>query len=102
MRTGREMLRDVCDPEKPKTLDMTMPKKVATTTRTKTTRLMIVKSIWAIAGFVEVIATVLQEVFDESAYRRFLVRGNLASSAASYAAFWVEQEQSRARRPRCC
>lgn len=78
------------------------PKATTMTTRTTTTRSMIAKSVRAIAGFFEVIASVLQEVFDESAYRRFLVRGNLAASAASYAAFWAEQEKSRARRPRCC
>ena len=84
--------------EKTKAITMT------TITKSKTTvaRSMIAKSVRAIAGFFEVIAGVLQEVFDESAYRRFLLRGNFASSAASYAAFCAEQEKSRARRPRCC
>jgi hypothetical protein len=52
-------------------------------------------------GFVLLAAT-LQEVFDESAYQRFLFRGNLSPSVESYAAFMAEQEKSRARRPRCC
>jgi hypothetical protein len=77
---------------------------ITTIPKTKTTvaRAMIAKSVRAIAGFLEILAGVLQEVFDESAYRRFLLRGNFASSAASYAAFCAEQEKSRARRPRCC
>jgi type VI protein secretion system component VasK len=84
--------------EKTKAITMT------TITKSKTTvaRAMIAKSVRAIAGFLEILAGVLQEVFDESAYRRFLLRGNFASSAASYAAFCAEQEKSRARRPRCC
>jgi hypothetical protein len=70
--------------------------------KTTMTRSVVAQSVRAIAGFFEIVAGMLQEVFDESAYRRFLVRGNLAASAASYAAFWAEQEKSRARRPRCC
>jgi hypothetical protein len=92
--------RGACGPEKTKAITMTTITKRKTTTRT--TRSMIAQGVRAIAGFFEVIAGVLQEVFDESAYRRFLVRCNLASSAASYAAFCAEQEKSRARRPRCC
>lgn len=88
-------MRDSCFHAKPKaTTTMTI--------KTRTTRSIIAKSVRAIEGFFEIVAGVLQEVFDESAYRRFLVRGNLAASAASYAAFWAEQEKSRARRPRCC
>ena len=91
-------MRDAYAPEKTKAITMT------TKTKSKTTvaRSMIAKSVRAIAGFFEKVAGVLQEVFDESAYRRFLLRGNFASSAASYAAFCAEQEKSRARRPRCC
>jgi hypothetical protein len=89
-------MHDSCAPEKPKAMKITM------TTTTATARSIIAKSVRAIAVFFEVIAAVLREVFDESAYRRFLLRGNLAASAASYAAFWAEQEKSRARRPRCC
>jgi hypothetical protein len=48
------------------------------------------------------LAATLQEVFDESAYQRFLFRGNLSPSVESYAAFMAEHEKSRARRPRCC
>ena len=44
----------------------------------------------------------LREIFDESAYVRFLARNHLASSPAAYAAFLRENELTKARRPRCC
>ena len=49
-----------------------------------------------------VFGATLQEIFDESAYRRFLVRGNLRSSCRAYAMFLKEHEQERSRRARCC
>ena len=48
------------------------------------------------------IAATLREVFDESAYSRFLARNQLMSSRKSYAAFLSENDQLKARRPRCC
>lgn len=44
----------------------------------------------------------LREVFDESAYCRFLSRNRLTSSRHAYAAFLMENDQAKARRPRCC
>lgn len=44
----------------------------------------------------------LREIFDESAYERFLRRKQLSSSPAAYAAFRREFEDSRTRRPKCC
>jgi len=44
----------------------------------------------------------LREIFDESAYSRFLARERMRSSPAAYAAFWRERELSQQRRPRCC
>ena len=44
----------------------------------------------------------LREIFDESAYARFLARRQLATSPNAYAAFRDEQEMAKARRPRCC
>ncbi len=44
----------------------------------------------------------LLEIFDESAYARFLTRTRLASSPSSYAAFLREQEAAKSRRPKCC
>jgi hypothetical protein len=44
----------------------------------------------------------LREIFDESAYQRFLDRTQLKSSSDAYAVFRQENEQSKSRRPRCC
>jgi hypothetical protein len=51
--------------------------------------------------FGTVLAT-LREIFDESAYARFLASRGIASSRAAYAEFLAETEHSRSRRPRCC
>jgi hypothetical protein len=42
------------------------------------------------------------EIFDESAYMRFLSRHQVRASRGSYAAFLEEHERLQARRPRCC
>ncbi len=44
----------------------------------------------------------LREIFDESAYMRFLRRRRMISSSTAYAEFCREQAAARARRPRCC
>jgi hypothetical protein len=44
----------------------------------------------------------LREIFDESAYARFLNQRKMVSSRAAYAAFRQEYEGAKARRPRCC
>jgi hypothetical protein len=44
----------------------------------------------------------LSEIFDESAYTRFLHRQGLTASPDSYAQFLRESEGARARRARCC
>ena len=44
----------------------------------------------------------LREIFDESAYQRFLAREGLPPSRGSYARFLRELEISKLRRPRCC
>jgi hypothetical protein len=49
-----------------------------------------------------VLLAMLREIFDESAYRRFLVRKQVVSSCTAYAEFARENELLRARRPRCC
>jgi hypothetical protein len=54
------------------------------------------------AGLFDVVAAVLQEIFDESAYKRFLDRTHLESSPNAYAVFCQENEQSKSRRPKCC
>jgi hypothetical protein len=49
-----------------------------------------------------VLVAALQEIFDESAYRRFLDRTHQQSSPHAYAGFRRENEQAKSRRPRCC
>jgi hypothetical protein len=44
----------------------------------------------------------LREIFDESAYTRFLTRSRMVASREAYAAFLRENELAKARRPRCC
>ena len=48
------------------------------------------------------IVAVLREIFDESAYQRFLDRSCLQSSPNAYAVFQEENELAKSRRPRCC
>ncbi len=45
---------------------------------------------------------VLREIFDESAYQRFLDRSHQQTSPNAYAIFQQENEQAKSRRPRCC
>ena len=52
--------------------------------------------------FCETVRAVLREIFDESAYERFLASKGMASSPAAYGEFIHETEHARARRPRCC
>jgi hypothetical protein len=42
------------------------------------------------------------EIFDESAYARFLARAGIQSSHEAYAAFRREFEEAKPRRPKCC
>jgi hypothetical protein len=49
-----------------------------------------------------IVAKMLREIFDESAYDRFLSRHQVPTGRASYAAFLREQETMKARRPKCC
>jgi hypothetical protein len=51
---------------------------------------------------VRVLLAALREIFDETAYARFLSRTQTESSPAAYAAFWRERELSQSRRPKCC
>jgi hypothetical protein len=44
----------------------------------------------------------LREIFDESAYTRFLAQHGMSSCPNAYAAFLREQERIKARRPKCC
>ncbi len=44
----------------------------------------------------------LREIFDESAYDRFLKQTLAVRSTESYRAFMREKEAAIARRPKCC
>jgi hypothetical protein len=46
--------------------------------------------------------SMLLEIFDESAYARFLERRQIATSTQAYADFLREMQAHRERRPRCC
>ena len=50
----------------------------------------------------DIFLSTLREIFDESAYARFLSRQKLHSSRAAYAAFLRESQRQREKRPRCC
>lgn len=49
-----------------------------------------------------IVLATLREIFDESAYARFLRRTQMQPSREAYAAFWREREASQSRRPKCC
>ena len=55
-----------------------------------------------ISGIASIVRSALQEIFDESAYARFLRRRQLQTSPEAYAEFLQENEVSRQRRARCC
>jgi hypothetical protein len=50
----------------------------------------------------QTIRAALREIFDESAYDRFLLRTNTARSVASYHDFMRERDAAMAKKPRCC
>jgi len=50
----------------------------------------------------KLLLSALREIFDESAYSRFLARHEVSSCPSAYAAFLREQERVKARRPKCC
>lgn len=49
-----------------------------------------------------VLLSVFREIFDESAYQRFLSRTQMTSSRQAYSAFRAEHDALKACRPRCC
>jgi hypothetical protein len=49
-----------------------------------------------------IILATLREIFDESAYERFLSRTHARRSVASYREFLRERESIVTRKPRCC
>ena len=55
-----------------------------------------------VSGAYHVLKAALREIFDESAYERFLERTQSARSVVSYREFLREREAAVARKPRCC
>jgi hypothetical protein len=55
--------------------------------------------IW---DFAATAVAILREIFDETAYERFLTRARMAPSSEAYAAFRREFEEVKARWPKCC
>jgi hypothetical protein len=59
----------------------------------------------ALAPFAKVIRTLraaIREIFDESAYDRFLLRTRASRSTASYREFTRERDAAMLKKPRCC
>ena len=50
----------------------------------------------------QTIKATLREIFDESAYDRFLLRTHESRSTASYRAFISERDAAMVKKPRCC
>ena len=50
----------------------------------------------------QTIRAVLREIFDESAYDRFLLRTHASRSIASYREFTRERDSALLKKPRCC
>lgn len=55
-----------------------------------------------LASAIRTLRATLREIFDESAYDRFLLRTNAARSIGSYRAFTRERDVSVQKKPRCC
>ena len=53
-------------------------------------------------AFFSTMRGMLREIFDESAYDRFLMRTHTSRSIASYRAFTRERDAAMRRKPRCC
>ncbi len=56
--------------------------------------------IW-LRDFWNILGAALREIFDESAYERFLQQNQVVRSRASYRAFLCRNEMT-ANKPRCC
>jgi hypothetical protein len=53
-------------------------------------------------AFFNILRAALLEIFDESAYDRFLQHTHAARSTQSYRAFMREREAATGQKPRCC
>lgn len=55
-----------------------------------------------LASAIQTLRAVLREIFDESAYERFLLRTNGVHNLTSYRDFMQERDAAMAEKPRCC
>ena len=60
------------------------------------------EKVGGLSNAISLLCAALREIFDESAYERYLHRNQAHSSPQAYAAFQREAEQASMRRPRCC
>lgn len=65
------------------------------------------KNVWALAPVLswrvmQIVRATLREIFDESAYDRFLLRTDASRSVASYREFMRERDADVVKKPRCC
>jgi hypothetical protein len=55
-----------------------------------------------IVSSARILLAAMREIFDESAYQRYLARMQAKSSPETYASFCRELDDLKARRPKCC
>jgi len=55
-----------------------------------------------VANAARTLLAAIREIFDESAYDRFLLRTNASRSIASYRDFTRERDSAMLKKPRCC
>jgi hypothetical protein len=77
---------------------MSVPKHVASGSSRETWKDLLLP----LTSAVRTLFAALREIFDESAYERFLLRTNAGRSIASYRAFTRERDVSMQKKPRCC
>ena len=65
-------------------------------------KVQLIAGIAVLKSCPQIVLAALREIFDESAYARFLEQRQLSPSRPPYAAFRREYEVTKARRPRCC
>jgi len=70
-------------------------------------RAVMSKRLWALAtelvrNTTRTFRAILREIFDESAYDRFLLRTQRQRSVESYRVFMMERDAAAVTRPRCC
>jgi hypothetical protein len=58
--------------------------------------------IGKVRAFFNILRAALLEIFDESAYDRFLQHTHAARSKESYRTFMRERETALGQKPRCC